>query len=447
MNGLEIDSKLFLAAHVVLYIIEGLYFCCLLTPKIKRPAFWALYVVSNFAMALPGMIWIEQKVFFAPVYYILRTLFICLINKDKKSKKAMAIIMMYVFMLFSEIMGISFMSIWNFKSATVMWMIEYALVYIVYSILLFMFAYFLKTLDAYNVGKKSFLFIMLPVSQLLFLNALLIFDNLNDLSQNIALKVNYNTNLLFTAYFIITMIISLIIDVAVFKGFVENLKLHDTQLKLKALEYQNMANLRYYTDLQENTKSMRKIKHDFLNILQIMYGFNGNSDSYENKEKADLLYNELEDRIKNIRFEDYCSNNLVNAILASKVGECADDGVKFEIKAALSENLPIKDFDLCRALVNMLDNAIEACRRIECIESRKILFEIFEREGYLYIKTQNPNISETGLSFEKTAKQDKKEHGFGLEILKDIASDYDGEFVTVDGDEIFTAMLTLALKQ
>lgn len=316
---------------------------------------------------------------------------------------------------------------------------------VMYISLLSMFTYFIKTIDKYNISKKSLLFIMIPVSQFLLLNSTIIFANINDYVENIAINMHLNVIPGFAIYFIGTMVFSLAIDFAVFKGFAENLRLHDTELKLKALEYQNKANLKYYNDLQGNINSMKKIKHDFLNILQIIDSFYENALANETG-KSKELYDELVERIKSIQFEKYCENNLVNAIIASKTAECADDHIKFDIMVAMGENTPINDFDLCRVLVNMLDNAIDACRKNSNYEQRKITVEMFTNEGFLYIKTVNPVPSGVSPDFVSTTKTNKKDHGMGLGILKETARFYNGEFIIKAKKEKVYAMFTAAIE-
>ena len=441
----QLNTNLFVVAHIVLFVVEGLFLNSVLTPKIKRIyAFMGLFSL-NLALSLAGIVFVSIKIFFAVPYYVFRTVYIILINKDKLSKRILCIVVMYLFFIFTEMLAISFSNFFEFKSVDIEYIFQFVIMQVMYISLLSMFTYFIKTIDKYNISKKSLLFIMIPVSQFLLLNSTIIFANINDYVENIAINMHLNVIPGFAIYFIGTMVFSLAIDFAVFKGFAENLRLHDTELKLKALEYQNKANLKYYNDLQGNINSMKKIKHDFLNILQIIDSFYENALANETG-KSKELYDELVERIKSIQFEKYCENNLVNAIIASKTAECADDHIKFDIMVAMGENTPINDFDLCRVLVNMLDNAIDACRKNSNYEQRKITVEMFTNEGFLYIKTVNPVPSGVSPDFVSTTKTNKKDHGMGLGILKETARFYNGEFIIKAKKEKVYAMFTAAIE-
>lgn len=87
----------------------------------------------------------------------------------------------------------------------------------------------------------------------------------------------------------------------------------------------------------------------------------------------------------------------------------------------------IADLDLCRVLVNMLDNSMEAVASLP-VEERKIEVDLFIREQYLYIRTLNPSARPLQTNTH-TSKKEKQNHGLGTQILKEIAAQYDGEFL------------------
>lgn len=421
----------------VVFVIEALYYNYLFTPKLKRVPTIGLYFLLCSLLLIPGMLTSRIKLIFTPIYYFGKAAYAWVMHKDRSSKKAIGIIMLNLFFFISEYFILfSTLPLQSLESAALS-IVIYALLTALFATLSFMFAYYFKTLEQYNIGKRSFAFILLPISQLMFFGGILLLDSLNDLSDNIMLKTDYNPNVIFSVYFAAVIIISFIIDIIVFRGFVENIKLHDTELKLKSAEYQNEANLRYYTDLQENAKSMRKIKHDFLNILQIMHTMK------ESDEKADSLFAELESRIRSIRFQEYCKNSLINAIISSKLAENSES-IEFEIKVDSVEKTPLSDFDLCRVATNMLDNAIEACRNNDGEARNKITLEMFEREGYFYIVTENP-LHSSDIDFAVSSKADKKEHGLGIGILKEISHNYDGEYIITTNQSTVNAIFTAAV--
>ncbi len=57
-------------------------------------------------------------------------------------------------------------------------------------------------------------------------------------------------------------------------------------------------------------------------------------------------------------------NKLINAILTDKLSEAESKNIQTSFSGNLPERLHIQGNDLCSLLVNMLDNAIEACGKV-----------------------------------------------------------------------------------
>ena len=68
---------------------------------------------------------------------------------------------------------------------------------------------------------------------------------------------------------------------------------------------------------------------------------------------------------------------------------------------------------------------------------KEIYFSAWTDGDMLFFKSENPLIKNIHTNGKKilTSKSDKKNHGFGLEIIKDIAKSYDGDvFIDYDND-------------
>ena len=138
----------------------------------------------------------------------------------------------------------------------------------------------------------------------------------------------------------------------------------------------------------------------------------------------------------------YCENSLINAVITNKHKICVKECIHLEAELDLADSITIEDVVICRALVNMIDNAIEANQKISDVTLRKIFLTVKIKENYLYIKTINPLPSED-LNIDQTLKDNKKEHGFGIKILRDFARKYNGECITSSENGMFVSLLTL----
>lgn len=93
--------------------------------------------------------------------------------------------------------------------------------------------------------------------------------------------------------------------------------------------------------------------------------------------------------------------------------------------------IPIKDYDLCIVLGNLLDNALQANDKIKILE-REVLIEIETTENSKFrIHSENP-LPEHDFDVQKNILH----HGYGLENMKKVVSENHG-FVTIRTAEYF----------
>ena len=76
--------------------------------------------------------------------------------------------------------------------------------------------------------------------------------------------------------------------------------------------------------------------------------------------------------------------------------------------------------DLCIALSNALDNAIEACEKIPDPTGRYLRLRIQQEENFLVLSVANPVVAPPRKfgSLYRTEKADRERHGFGLRSIR-----------------------------
>lgn len=93
--------------------------------------------------------------------------------------------------------------------------------------------------------------------------------------------------------------------------------------------------------------------------------------------------------------------------------------------------------DVCIIFGNALDNAIEACERIEDGEKKIQLF-LIERENKLLCHLTNTTSLDSMKGVAKTSKSDQENHGFGLNNMREALAKYDSEPIIELKDGIFS---------
>ena len=141
----------------------------------------------------------------------------------------------------------------------------------------------------------------------------------------------------------------------------------------------------------------------------------------------------------------YSNNKIADALLSQKAKVCDEYGIQLSCKLDFPENMPIDNARLCIILSNLLDNAIRACRRLDeqALKNQKpfISLKAVEQFGYLVLRQEN---SFSGV-VEDRRNGDFSEHGLGLEIVKSVADELNGELIVSNDDRVFVTTFGVAI--
>ena len=186
---------------------------------------------------------------------------------------------------------------------------------------------------------------------------------------------------------------------------------------------------------------LRMDRHDYLNHLQIVYGLMELEEYDEMNEYLRKVYKELLKTGKAIK----TSKPAINALMAAKMAECEEKGIEFlvEVKSDLKD-IGIEDWELCKVLSNLVDNAVRAVGESDS-EEKAVRVNITETaENYVFeVEDNGPKIPDEikDLIFRKGFTTKKGEgHGMGLAIVSRIVSDNKGviELATDESRTVFT---------
>ncbi len=189
---------------------------------------------------------------------------------------------------------------------------------------------------------------------------------------------------------------------------------------------------------------LRMDRHDYLNHLQIIYGLMELEEYDEMNSYLRKVYKELLKTGKAVK----TSKPAINALLAAKSAESEAKGIEFviEVKSDLKD-LGMEDWELCKVLSNLIDNAVRALDDCEGKE-KKLRVNITETpERYIFsVENNGPEIPESirDRIFKKGFSTKKEEgHGMGLAIVSEILNNNDGDIDLSSDDEetVFTVSI------
>ncbi|MHB1042488.1 MAG: sensor histidine kinase [Eubacteriales bacterium] len=125
-----------------------------------------------------------------------------------------------------------------------------------------------------------------------------------------------------------------------------------------------------------------------------------------------------------------CENRLINAILTDKFSEAESKGIQMSFTGNLPEKLHIQGNDMCSLLVNMLDNAIDACSKVPYGKEKKLELTLGMKNDFVYFSVSNSSVDAPVMEGDEfiTSKEDKGRHGYGIPIIQRIVRKYNGAF-------------------
>ena len=196
----------------------------------------------------------------------------------------------------------------------------------------------------------------------------------------------------------------------------------------------------YYMNIKENQIRTRLLYHDIKNHIISMKKLNENG--YNTQHYIDSIEKEFD---KNNSIFD-TGSILLDIILKDKKEICARKNIEFCCSINFTKCKFIELEDICSIFSNILDNAIEACEKID--NSRKyISLEGKIVEKFFILKVENTKINKINIKNSKviTDKNDIFLHGLGINSIKKSVKKYSGETVIDHTDNTFTIKILIPI--
>lgn len=203
------------------------------------------------------------------------------------------------------------------------------------------------------------------------------------------------------------------------------------------LEKQLDTQLSHYTALTLQYEVNRRIRHDILHHVNTIQYLLANGQQQEATEYAGqfLAENQHGSQL------GQCSNPVVDAFLYGRVKEAEAQGVTVDTNVILPSELPVSNTDLIIVFGNLMDNAMEACAKVE---SPAIQMNAHVEKGHLVITELNPAPPEP--EQRKQRRIPELERGVGMHILESVTEKYHGSCVSEIHDGQYSVSIFLRLS-
>lgn len=188
-----------------------------------------------------------------------------------------------------------------------------------------------------------------------------------------------------------------------------------------------LNNLKESFDNLENLNlKLRSQRHEYLNEMQVVYGLLELGEYNEAYNYLKPVYEDIAKLGKALRTK----KPAVNALLQAKIEYSQKQGIALYVEVSSDlGGLSVEQWDLCRVLGNLIDNA---CTAVLQNDGEKSIHVVINEDKNWYrfcVYNNGPLIPENKreLIFKKGYSSKKEDgHGLGLWIVKDIVMQYEG---------------------
>jgi sensor histidine kinase regulating citrate/malate metabolism len=184
--------------------------------------------------------------------------------------------------------------------------------------------------------------------------------------------------------------------------------------------------------VNELNGTLRAQRHDFMNHLQVVFGLIDMGENADARAYIERVYGDIQRVGKALK----TSIPAVNALLAAKLAECQTRRIEAVLETHSAwKDVPAADWELCRVLGNIIDNALDALKDKAGAHLTVLIGETL-REFTFSVENDGPPIPREMIDdiFEQGSTTHGEGRGMGLFIVREIMETYGGR-IEVSSDE------------
>lgn len=331
------------------------------------------------------------------------------------------------------------------------WSIEYEILQIIVcNLLIFLIVCSFNKLKNLSINKKYYLYIAITI----IINILILLF-LKEASNSIYgyyslvtdnhIKINQSKLFMPFVNFADFALPNIIVasNIVFILSLIKLLKYTQEKAKIEVLNEKIDMQYNYYLNIKESQERVKRLYHDINNHIT-------NIKVIQNKnDEVDTYIDSINKEIKDFESIYNTGNVILDIILNEKSKLCKKNNIDLLCNIDFSKCNFIEMIDVSSIFSNLIDNAIEACEKIEDKELKKyISIRGTIVKSYYIIQSQNSKINKVISKNSKilTSKKDKYLHGLGIESIKSSIKKYDGELDIQTDENKFKTTIYIPLK-
>ena len=268
-----------------------------------------------------------------------------------------------------------------------------------------------RVVSARKLSLSLFLFLILPVGQLLILYSFS-FDS-------------------WSVYWLLGSVMCLAANALILLYAISQERKSATIEELREVRHRIALERSHYEAAQKRREELDEICEGFIIKLDAIAKLARLDEFADARERISALANKIDHTKEN----KYCDIPVINAVLTQKETDCETAGIVLSVELNLPTSLGIEPMHLCSVFSNILDNAIAACSGAYGTDKPIIRLSSKIDGDYLFIKATNPSDTPKN----KAAPG----RGLGHRILSEITEQYGGGFHSGYRDGTFTVIASL----
>lgn len=134
-------------------------------------------------------------------------------------------------------------------------------------------------------------------------------------------------------------------------------------------------------------------------------------------------------------------NLVIDAFISNYINMAKSEGIQLKTNININpQKIPLKDYDLCIIIGNLMDNSFNAVRKITNANSRHINIDLYTDNLQFVVHVKNTRVA---VDAEKEKKIDPNEyyHGYGITNIINTSDKYKGVYNCYTESEIFETII------
>lgn len=253
---------------------------------------------------------------------------------------------------------------------------------------------------------------------------------------------------------ILVMILTLLLlgmILSAIRTFTELVKRHEEKSRLIIYENQIDEMAQHVRDVENLYAGIRGMRHDMKNhiyAMEVLLKENLEEKSGNARNEAQKYLTQMNEALDVLEYPVQSGHPITDVVIGRIYRECKKENIRFTCDFHFPKGECFEVFDICVLLNNGLDNAAEACMKLEREEEtgRFINLRSYEKKNLFFIEIENSfegRLRRDGEGNFLTTKEEPLAHGIGIQNMKKCVEKYLGriEFSADHGCFITKIML------